>query len=1044
MIYRPFSKALRIVLAGSLLAFSIAGFLGAQDRTGILTNARDGVFNTEQRLWFSVPDGEWLRLLQDGREAFRGPSPGALVLGVPQGAERDYEIIVQRISVPPGERIYETRTFHITVDQKPPDPPVLTLVNAANGLSVLTAKTDDRVRVSALVDVRNTPRYIPDITAMEPLPSASYAVVAWAADRAGNYSDPAPAYLEFPDLQILNPVPGTWANPQRLVLYGTENKEIFWTDDGSDPFEPGGRRYSGPLLIDRTGEILLRLGIRYADGRVLEEAVPYTVFYTPGAGLPSGFYDEFRAREDGTVRAEVSLAVPVGCTWSIGGDPRNPGGTGPVLRPEPLIKRFVPFHVSGGTGTYRFVFALDGTREAGPLPPERTPEFGTSFLPRETPREKPREVRSLPVIAVSGLVYNNIGEPRLISSGASRVIVWPLNTRVRYQLENNAAWVEGGPPVPVHPAGEILRWMVNRGEEEIGPFYLRIEPVTFTAEREDAYARGRFVYRYLDREQRDSLGTYSLGANSPEAQVWYAGSDLMDYTVEAASLESIDVCDGEDIEWRFITQEGIVRGHWRRDRLSPLPPVLTAPEEGAWVRGPVALSLASGDGETGTSSYITARIWYSTGRTEVLNGADSLTLRGTVNDIAEVRLEAYLEDASGNRSMPVTRNFVIDPSTIYVSAWDRETGTTSGSPSGAELGARENPYVFLDDALDRAQREQRRLIHLTGFAMIRRNVEITGDIEIDGSFDEDWEKSGTKAYLEIPQGVAIRVRGSLNLRNVALERLNGADSIFQVRSGGILVLDDSAVSHMGSLLSLENNAACLIQYTSLLSLISGSEYVPGGARNQRIPVMTASGASFTIRNSRWELEGNYGILGSFRDGSFRAELCNFRMATQTTGTALIFSGTNVDLADLTLTVRARDYASALELTRSRLRMTGGRLGVSARDGVAVIMENTDAVCSRTDIAVNSSFVARGMEIRDRFPQISECNFIFMGSARSSEVFSAFRTGETRYGTLVPEAGSVRANSFQGFTYILGNRYSPDNLQDFNRAFAPSGGPNVLR
>jgi hypothetical protein len=1024
---RPFSKALQIILAGGLLVFSAAGILSAQDRTGILTNARDGVFNTEQRLWFSVPDGEWLRILQDGREAFRGPSPGALTVGVPQGAERDYEIIVERISVPPGERIYESRTFRITVDQKPPEPPVLTLVSASNGLSALAAKTDERTRVSALVDVRNTPRYISDIAAMDPLPSASYAVVAWAVDRAGNYSEAAPFYLDFPDCQILNPVPGTWANPQRLVLYGTENKEVFWTDDGGDPFGPGSRRYSGPVQVNRTGEVLLRLGIRYADGRIREESVSYTVLYTPEAGLSSAFYNEFRAREDEAVRQEVSLAVPGGCVWSIGGVPRNPGGTGPVLRPETFIKRFVPFHVSDGTGTYRFVFTLDGAREAEADP----------LAPEQVSGEKPRGERSLPVIAVSGLVYNNIGEPRLISSGASRVIVWPRNTRVRYQLENNAAWVEGGPPVPVHPAGEILRWMVGRGEEEIGPFYLRIEPVTYTAEREEAYARGRFVYRYLDRGQGTAFGASVQGTGS---QVWYYGSDLMEYTAEIASLETIDVCDGEDIEWRFITQEGIVRDSWRKDRLAPLPPVLTAPGEGAWVRGPVTLSLESGDGESGASSHITARVWHSTGRNEVLRGTGSLTLSGTVNDIAEVQLEAYLEDAAGNRSVPVSRNFVIDPSTIYVSAWNRET---SGNP-GAERGSRENPYVFLDDALDQARREQRRLIHLTGFALIRQSIEITGDIEIDGSFDENWERPGTKAYIEIPQGAAIRVRGSLNLRDVALERMNGADSLFQVLPGGVLVLDDSAVSHMGSLLTLENNGTCLVQYTSLLSLISGGEFVPGGVRNQRIPVVTASGASLTVRNSRWELEGSYGILGSFQGGNFRAELCNFRMTTQTTGTALIFSGTAVDLTDLTLTVQARDYASALELTQSRIRMTGGRLGVSARDGVAVIAENTDAVYSRTDFAVNSSFVARGMEIRDRFPQVRGCNFVFMGSARQSEVFSAFRTGETRYGTLVPEAGAVSGNSFQGFTYVLGSQYPLDGIEEFNRAFAPAGPPNTRR
>ncbi|MDR0760213.1 MAG: hypothetical protein LBF74_08895 [Treponema sp.] len=1034
MTYRPFFNALRMILAGSLLVFSVAGFLSAQDRTGILTNARDGIFNTEQRFWFSVPDGEWLRILQDGREAFRGPSPGSLVLGVPQGAERDYAIIVERIAVPPGDRTYETRAFHITVDRKAPDPPLLTLESAANGLSTLAAKTDEGSRVSALVDIRNAPRYIPDIRAMEPLPSASYAAVAWAVDRAGNYSDPVPAYLEFPDFQILNPVPGTWANPQRLVLYGTENKEVFWTDDGSDPFGPGSRRYGGPVLVNKTGDVLLRLGIRYADGRSREETVSYTVFYTPEAGLASGFYDELRAHEEGVIRTAVSLAIPAGCTWSIGGGPRNPGGTGFVLRPESLIKRFVPFHISDGAGTCRFVFALDGTREAAadPLTPDRA--FGFP------PKDKPREARSLPVIAVSGQVYTNIGEPRLISSGASRVVVWPRNTRVRYQLENNAAWVEGGPPVPVHPAGEILRWMIDQGDEEIGPFYLRIEPVIFTAEREDAYTRGRFVYRYLAREQGVSLGT-----SAGEAQMWYSGSDLMDYTAEVASLRTIDVCDGEDIEWRFITQEGIVRGHWRKDRLSPLPPVLTAPAEGAWMRGPITLSLASGDGEPGVASHITARLWYSTGRSEVLNGVDSLTLTGAANDIAEVQIEAYLTDASGNRSLPVNRTFMIDPSTIYVSSVNRE----AGADPNAELGARENPYRFLDDALDRAQREQRRLIFLTGFTLIRRNTEITGDIEIDGSFDENWERPGTKAYLEIPQGVELRVRGSLNLRDVALERMNGADSLFRVRSGGILTLDNSAVSHMGSLLTLENNGTCLIQYTSLLSMVSGSEYAPGGARNRRNPVVTASGASLTIRNSRWEQEGSYGILGSFQSGSFRAELCNFRMATQSTGTGFIFSGTTVDMTDLTLTVQAQDYASALELTRSRLRMTGGRIGVSARDGVAILAENTDAVYSRIDIAVNSSFVARGMEIRDRFPQVSGCNFFFMGSSRRSEVFSVPRTGETRTGTgpsgtLVPEAGSIRGNSFQGFTHILGNEYPLGSLPDFNRAFASAGSPNIRR
>ncbi|MDR3130680.1 MAG: hypothetical protein LBU18_03965 [Treponema sp.] len=1025
MIYRPSSRAFRIILAGSLLAFCFAETLGAQTRTGILTNARDGVFNTEQRLWFSVSDNEWLRIFQDGREAFRGPSPGALSLGVPQGAERDYEIVVERISVPPRERVLETRTFYITVDQKPPDAPTLSLVSASNGLSMLAAKTEDGTRVSTLLDIRNTPRYIPDIAAMDPLPPVSYAAVAWAVDRAGNYSEPASSYLEFPSCQILNPAPGVWANSQRLVLYGAENKDVFWTADGSDPFGPGGQRYSKPVLINRTGEILLRLGIRYGDGRLREESVSYTVPYSQETGLSRSLYDGLRALEEKAIREELSMPIPAGFTWAIGGLPRNPGGAGLVLRPEPLIKRVIPFHIATGERICRFIFTLDGSRETG-----------TDPLAQElTTVKKLREERFLPVIAVSGAVYRNIGEPRLISSGASRVIVWPRNTRIRYQLGNNAAWLEGGPPVPVHPAGEILRWIVNLGEEEIGPFYLRIEPVTFTAEREDAYVPGRFVYRYLGLDRENTRG-----AGLPESQIWYCASELMGYTAEIASLKTIDVCDGEDIEWRFITQQGIVRGTWRRDRLSPLPPVLTAPGEGAWVRGPVTLSAKSEKGETEALTRITARIRYASGGSEVLEGSDSLTLAGAINNIAEVQLESRMEDAAGNQSSPVRRNFVIDPSTIYVSAWNREVKTNSGG----EQGSRENPYVFLDEALDLAQKEQRRLIRLAGFTLLRRNIDITGDIEIDGSFDEKWERPGSKAYIGISQGVGIRLMGRLNIRNAALERMNGTDSFFLVRSGGVLILYDSAVSHMGSLLALENNGTCLIQYVSLLSMISGSEFIPGGAKNQRIPVVSASGASLTIKNSRWELEGNYGILSSFQGGNFQAELCNFRMATRTTGTALIFSRSVVNLTDMTITVQAQDYASALELTECRLRMTSSRLGVSARDGVAVIAENTNAVYSRTDFAVNSSFVARAMEIRDRFPQVTGCNFIFMGSAKHSEVFSAFMAGETRYGTLVPDAGAVSENNFQGFTHILGSQYPVESLEDFNRVFASSGRPNILR
>jgi hypothetical protein len=166
------------------------------------------------------------------------------------------------------------------------------------------------------------------------------------------------------------------------------------------------------------------------------------------------------------------------------------------------------------------------------------------------------------------------------------------------------------------------------------------------------------------------------------------------------------------------------------------------------------------------------------------------------------------------------------------------------------------------------------------------------------------------------------------------------------------------------------------------------------------------------------------------------------MQTKTTGTALVLIGTTVELTDLVLTVVAEDYASALDLADARFRMSGGSLRVAARDGVAISVENTDAGFSNTEIAVNSSFVARGMEVRGRFPQVMNCRLSFTGAARRSDVFSAYTGGgEGRSGVLRPVNGSIGDNSFEGFTHILGDEFPSENIQGFNRLFAPGGRPN---
>jgi hypothetical protein len=871
--------------------------------------------------------------------------------------------------------------------QEAPPSPELRLALTAEGLVVLEAPGTES-RVAAVVDVRQVPRFIPDIRRMEPLPPSSYAAVVWAVDGAGNYSEPRPVLLDFPPLRIENPLPGTWANPQRLVISGVENKQVFWTIDGSDPAGPQGLAYRGPVLIDRTGTLTLRVAARHADGRLQEEALGYTVSVPREDLVLARAIGELRAEEEGSIRAPAALSIPLGCLWSPDGPPWHPGGREITLRPEGGIKRYAPLHIAGAGGHFRFIFTLDGT---GGEPP-----------PGEGLWDAPLGVYTLPASPPG------TESPRLVYAGASRVLVWPRGGR--YIWEGGTAWEEGDSPTPVPPEGGVLRWTVGGGEGRSGVFGLRIEPAAPQAEGEGGYSRGRFAYRSLS-------GTRN--------RAWNYSPDLLSFSGDIAAKTAIEVCDGEDLEWRFVTREGIVRGSWRSDRLPPPAPGLIAPAEGAWVRGPVSLSIAGTVGEPGLESTLLVRLRYSSGRTETLRGRDTVIIPALREDTAEVHLEAQFTDAAGNRGPLAVRNFGIDSAAVYVSARGQ---------AGPESGSRDAPFRYLDDALDLARREGRNQIRVAGLTQLRRPQALSGDMSIDGGFDENWTPSEGKARITVPGEAVFRLGpGNLSLRNLSLEREAGGDGLFWVETGAALELEDVSLTLAGPFLRLDELGRALFSAVRVMSLIGG---------NSRIPLISGTEAQLELRDCLFELEGEDGVLFDLRGGRLRSEDSSFRLRAQRTGAALIFREVRGEMTDTEVFVEAGDYACALDLRRSELLFTRGSLGVSARDGVAVVSDNSQAMYLGAEFTVASSFVARAMEVRSRFPAVTDCRFSFTGSARQAEVFSGTPGEGASGGIPLPGAGTIGGNVFSGFTHILGTAYPLESLTGFNRAFAPPGRPNT--
>jgi hypothetical protein len=493
---------------------------------------------------------------------------------------------------------------------------------------------------------------------------------------------------------------------------------------------------------------------------------------------------------------------------------------------------------------------------------------------------------------------------------------------------------------------------------------------------------------------------------------------------------AFDVCDGEDIEWSFITLKGENRGKWRTDRLPPQAPVFDAPGEGQWRRGPVRVSAEASGGEGEVKKFITARIRYASGTVETLSETGPLVLKSATGEYAEVRLEARIEDASGNPGPPAVRNFILDPLTVYVSP------SRSGLPGTGEgeTGGRDRPFISLEEALEFARREGRRDIFLNGSFQVRKDIIAGGDLVIDGSFNERWERRGRTALTLLP-GVSLTVRqGTLKLRGLDMERRAEGPPFLRVLRGGGLEILDCGITGLGTALALEGGN-CFIWNSRVLSLMTGES---------RLPAVRAEDSRLQIARSDFSLEGGNSLGLEMNGGVLNIEDTRFRLSGGRTATALSLKGVRGELKNLDALLSAGDYCSALEIDSSELTLSGGTLSVSSRDAVAALTRNTEILFVGTGFEVKGLFVARALEAWNIFPRVTGCRFLFSGSSRRSEVFSGLKDENGRTVSLFPEPGTIGGNVFLSFTHVLGGAYPMESLAGFNRRFAPPGRPNVFR
>lgn len=149
---------------------------------------------------------------------------------------------------------------------------------------------------------------------------------------------------------VVSPVSGTWANYQSLVIYVPKDANVFYSFTGSDPLVSG-FAYDGPVLIEKTGVVNLRIATVTSEGTISEQKVSYTVNPVP---TDQSFYTLASKTPLVKISSEQSFDIPNTMVYSIGDD-EQPYISGRLLSVSNTngLSRIVPILIKNDEALYR-------------------------------------------------------------------------------------------------------------------------------------------------------------------------------------------------------------------------------------------------------------------------------------------------------------------------------------------------------------------------------------------------------------------------------------------------------------------------------------------------------------------------------------------------------------------------------------------------------------------------------------------------------------------------------------------------------------------
>lgn len=160
--------------------------------------------------------------------------------------------------------------------------------------------------------------------------------------------------------QVVNPVPGTWANMQTLVIDMPESSNAYYSLSGSDP-ETSGLAYDGPVLLEMEGDVTVNIVIVDKAGNKTSKVVSYKVekVSLPEDEEQRNFIEKVTATGAVDYSAGDAFVIPKSFEYALGSSFDSfDAGTSLSMSKEMVISRNMPCSVTDGKNAWRFIIKI--------------------------------------------------------------------------------------------------------------------------------------------------------------------------------------------------------------------------------------------------------------------------------------------------------------------------------------------------------------------------------------------------------------------------------------------------------------------------------------------------------------------------------------------------------------------------------------------------------------------------------------------------------------------------------------------------------------